>query len=227
MKTILIVEDTIEINEMISTMLTTNHYKTISAYSGSEALLYLEHHQVDLILLDLMLPGKSGQDVLKDFNNICQIPIIVLTAISDKQTITSLLRLGANDYIVKPFDLEELLARIEVQFRLRSNQTIKKQMLHYKDITMDLETFDVYVGEQLLILSKREFLILQLLMENPKKVFSKQNIYESVWQEVYYGDENTINVHISNIRKKLQEVNADEDYIETVWGIGVKLYPET
>ncbi len=221
MKKILIVEDDVHISGMIQDLLTQEGYVTNVAYSGTEALMCFRMEKYELILLDLMLPGKTGYDVLTEIRAESQVPVIVLTAIDTKESTVSLLKLGANDYITKPFDNEELLVRIEVQ--LRNVTTTSPETLHFKDVTLDLEQFDAFVQQEPLNLSKREFEILKCMMENPKKVFTKNNLYESVWGEEFFGDDNTINVHISKIRTKLAKINPETEYIQTVWGIGFKM----
>lgn len=221
MQKILIIEDDIHINNMLNELLTQKGYETHCGFSGTEALLLMQNNNYSLMLLDLMLPGKTGEQVLeetrKQGNNI---PIIVLTAKSDKESTVKLLNLGANDYIDKPFDNNELLARIAVQLRNQNNTN----NLEFKDITLDLDIYDAYVNKKRAYLSKREFEILKLMISQPKKVFSKHNIYESIWGEDFFGDENTINVHISKLRSKLKDPdNPSTEYIETVWGIGFKM----
>ena len=220
MKKILIVEDDIHINSMLCELLRQNHYMPYAAFSGTEAILLLSQEQFQLILLDLMLPGKTGIEVLDEIRTNSRTPVIALTAVSDKESVVSLLKAGANDYITKPFDNSELLARIEVQ--LRSNSQKQTSQLTFRDVTLDLERFDAFISEQPLGLSKREFEILRLLMENPNKVFTKNNLYESVWRDEFMGDDNTINVHISKLRSKIAK-HTDDEYIKTVWGIGFKM----
>ncbi|MCL2360510.1 MAG: response regulator transcription factor [Defluviitaleaceae bacterium] len=215
MHKILVVEDDIFINEMLCELLTKNGYTPIAAFSGTEGLLQLANGGVSLVLLDLALPGKRGDEVLQEIRGKSTLPVIILTAMADKETTVKILRLGADDYLAKPFDNDELLARIEIQLR-RSTPTTDK--LRYKDITLDPEGYDVQIAGKKLDLSRREFEILRLMMSHPQKVFSKNNLYESVWGEEYLGDENTINVHISKLRGKL-----GAQYIKTVWGIGFKM----
>lgn len=222
MKTILIVEDDNNINNMLNELLILNNYETIQAYSGTEALIHVENKHIDLILLDLMIPGKSGKELLNEIRHNNDIPIIVLTAIADKETMLEVLYDGANDYITKPFDSDEVIARIEVQLR-KTNRLQDNKQLKYKDITINFETYEAYIYDKALNLSKREFEILKLLIANPKKVFTKDNIYQTVWNDEYLGDDNTINVHISKIRTKMSSINPDEEYIQTVWGIGFKM----
>lgn len=223
--TILVVEDDNDISNMISDLLEQNGYNTRRAYSGTEALMVFDN-SIELVLLDLMLPGLAGELVLEEIRKKSNIPVIGISAKSDKTSTINLLKIGADDYIVKPFDNDELLARIEAQQR-RYNQTSSfsgaNNKLKYKDISIDTDTFTVEVGDAPVSLTKREFLILELLMKYPKKVFTKSNIYENVWNDEFYGDENTINVHISNIRLKLARVNPSVEYIQTVWGIGFKM----
>ena len=220
MKKILIAEDDGDINNMLCSLLEQNGYAPVPAYSGTEALMLCNKDQYDLVLLDLMLPGKSGAVVLSEIRTGSFVPVIMLTAVSDKNSIVSLLKSGANDYIIKPFDNSELLARIEVQLR---NAVPAQQAAEFKDITLDTERHDGFIGGQSLQLSKREFEILALLMQNPKKVFTKNNLYESVWRDEFMGDDNTINVHISKIRAKIAKIKPNEEYIQTVWGIGFKM----
>ena len=221
MEKILIVEDDSHINEMLCDLLRQNGYEPTAAYSGTEALLILPRDDFALILLDLMLPGKTGEAVLEEIRAISPIPVIVLTARTDKETTAKLLRSGADDYISKPFDNNELLARIGVQLRRATPQ--KAAILHHKDITLDTDSFDAFIGGKKVGLSKREFEILHLMLPFPNKVFTKNNLYESCWGGEFLGDDNTINVHISKLRAKLAAISPDTEYIQTVWGIGFKM----
>ena len=221
MRKILVIEDDIYISDLIKELLTQSGYILTMAFSGTEGLLCLKNEEFDLVILDLMLPGKTGQEVLQEIRTISQIPIIVLTAVADKVSIVSLLKDGANDYLTKPFNNDELLVRIEVQ--LRATNTHASKTMKFKDLVLDQELYDVYINGKAVEFSKREYEILECLMRNPKKVFTKNNLYETVWQEEFYGDDNTINVHVSKIRTKLANLNPDEEYIQTVWGIGFKM----
>lgn len=224
-KNILVVEDDDDINNMLCALLEQNGYKPIPVFSGTEALMQFKQEPINLVLLDLMLPGKSGEGVLCEIREFSQIPVIAITAISSKETIISTLKHGANDYIAKPFDNGELLARIQVQLRQSSfnSNSIDDEIVKYKDLILNIENYDVTMDNQSIQLSKREYEILRIMMENPKKVFTKNNLYESVWKDEYVGDDNTINVHISNIRSKISKLRPAEKYIQTVWGIGYKL----
>ena len=221
---ILIAEDDIFISEMLCELLTQHGHTPIPAFSGTEALMCLQQGGFALMLLDLMLPGKTGKEVLQEVRKTSAVPIIVLTAMADKETTVSLLKLGADDYIVKPFDNNELLARIDVQ--LRKSAASNKGKLKFKDIVLDLEGYDAYVNGTSAGLSKREYEILRLMMSHPQKVFSKNNLYESVWGDEFMGDDNIINVHISKLRGKLAAHSPGVEYIKTVWGIGFKMGEE-
>lgn len=226
---VLIVEDDTDISEMIKDLLLQNKYEPYTAYSGTEAMMCLEKMEYDIILLDLMLPGMSGEQVLEQIKNTKigenhVFGVIAISAKDDTSSKINVLRNGADDYITKPFDTEELLARIEVVLRRTSKEMPKKHnILLYKDIQIDRENIQVFLGDTIINLTKREYLILELLMSNPNKVFTKNNIYESVWNEEFLGEENAVNVHISNIRQKLAKENPNESYIQTVWGIGFKM----
>ena len=223
---ILIVEDDNDINHMLCELLGSRGYHTASAFSGTEALLYIEKEVPRAVILDLMLPGMTGEELLsriKERN--VEIAVIVTSAKDAVHTRVELLRAGADDYLVKPFDTEELLARLEVALRKKGqrNGQDKRERLVYKDIVMNPEEFRITVAGQEVILTRREYLILELFIRNPGKVFTKNNIYESVWNEEYLGEDNAVNVHISNIRQKLARVKGDKTYIQTVWGIGFKM----
>lgn len=223
---ILIVEDDNDINNMLSDLLTLHGCHTVSAYSGTEALLHIRREAPAAVILDLMLPGMSGEELLTQIKADCpQTAVLVASAKEDVNTKISLLRAGADDYLTKPFDTGELLARLEAVLRRSQKQDRKTatQTLHYKDLTMYPENYTAFVGKAELPLTKREYLILELLMKNPGKVFTKSNLYESVWNEAFLGEDNAVNVHISNIRQKLAKLHPDEVYIQTVWGIGFKM----
>lgn len=223
---ILIVEDDNEINHMLQELLKSHGFETVSAFSGTEALLHVEKEAPMAVILDLMLPGMTGEELLEKIKNINPgIAVIVSSAKDEVSTRIELLRAGADDYMVKPFDTEELLARLEAVLRRngRKQASAGKNQFKYKDIIMEPEDFKITVSGEEIALTRREYLILELLISNPGKVFTKNNIYESVWNEEYLGEDNAVNVHISNIRQKLARVNPEESYIQTVWGIGFKM----
>lgn len=219
MKTILIVEDDNDIHNLIKEVLKKENYKIVDAYSGTEAILLIEKENIDLILLDLMLPGLNGEEIISKIKNI---PIIVISAkISPEDKVNVLLN-GANDYITKPFNSEELLARIKVQLRINNEKT-KSKKLKYKDMILDEESHAVYIKDNEIYLTKTEYAIMKQLLSNPKQVITKSKILELISEETLDCDENSLKVHISNIRKKIRNI-TDEEYIEAVWGIGFKLF---
>lgn len=220
---ILIVEDDVNINNLLNEALKREKYCTESAFSGTEALLLLEKGKYDLILLDLMLPGLSGELLLEKIREISSVPVIIITAKDELDEKVNMLHAGADDYITKPFSMQEVLARIEVQLRRIGQNNYENNILKCRDLQLDLDSHTVTVhGEKINNFTRQEFAILQLFMKNPKQVFSKDAIFEYAWDEPFMGETKTIDVHISNIRKKLKKVTQDE-YIETVWGIGYKL----
>lgn len=219
----LIVEDDVELNEMLKKMLIKEGYKVEVAFSGTEALLLLNQKRIDLILLDLMLPGITGEEVLKAVKGKEDIPIIVLSAKTEIDSKIELIKGGADDYVTKPFNNKELMARIEAVMR-RTKRLRSDVVYKYKDIVLDDVKISVKVSGVEVFLTKYEYSILKLLMSEPGRIFTKNNIYEYVWYEDFFGEENAINVHISNIRKKLSEVNDKERYIETVRGLGFRLW---
>lgn len=224
MKTkILVIEDDVAINQLLVQMLK-DDYEVTSAFSGSEAKLLLAQMQPDLILLDLMLPGVVGEDLLTYIREEkgAAMPILILSAKTDLENKVNLLKKGADDYINKPFEPAEVLARIEVALR-RNQGNQQKEVLAYKNLTLDSEARKVMINETEITLTVYEYDILFLLMENPKKVYSRELLYERVWKGGYYGENNTVNVHVSNLRKKLKEIDENEEYIQTVYGIGFKL----
>lgn len=224
MTRILIAEDDTTINGLIKEYLTGRECLCTQAFSGTEAKLLFEMESTkkgfDLVLLDLMLPGMTGEELAVWIREKSQVPIIVLsakTALSDK---VELLGSGADDYLTKPFELEELWARIQVQ--LRHSHREVKETLSYRDWILDPEGRTFTAKGCAVELTLHEFGIVELLVRHPKKVYTKQEIFEAVWQQDYFVEDKTINVHISNIRAKLKKTGTD-DYIRTVWGMGFKL----
>lgn len=223
-KNILVVEDDDDINRLICDIISKNGWMAQPAYSGTEAMLHVGRRDWDLILLDLMLPGMSGEEILNEVSATGNTPVIVISAKGGQDSKISVLRSGADDFITKPFDVEEVAARIEsVLRRYRRIEARGPQMLEHKDITIDLDSKTVKVAGAPLTLTMREYTILVTLMTTPDKVFSKANIFESVWGEPFHGDENTVNVHMSNLRTKLSKANPEASYIDTVWGMGYRM----
>lgn len=224
MKHLLIVEDDAENNQIIREYLEGHGFQCTQAFSGSEAKLLFSMEQFDLVLLDLMLPGIPGEELVAQFSQ--KSPVIVLSAKSGLENKVTVLSAGAEDYICKPFDLQELLVRIQVQLRRQAKNSPESPeddtIYQYREWTLNPVTQEMSAGEFPIELTKHEFLILELLIRSPKRVFSKQMIYEYAWGEEYLAEDKTINVHISNIRAKLKESGTDA-YIQTVWGMGFKL----
>ena len=257
MPNILIVEDDININNLLCEVLRKAGYMCEQAFSGTEAklLLDIKEKAYTLVLLDLMLPGASGEEVLKEIRKQGRLPVIVLTAKDSIDDKIGVLTDGADDYITKPFEIREVLARIQVQLRhieaeteseakgetesetkgeTKSETKVKTKAgmqegqysgrLEFRDMVLTRSTFEVSIGGRVLPkITKQEFAILELLLKNPKQVFSKEDIFEYAWDEPYMGETKTLDVHISNIRKKIKTVTPDE-YIETIWGIGYRLH---
>ena len=251
MPNILIVEDDININNLLCEVLVKAGYMCEQAFSGTEAklLLNIKEKAYTLVLLDLMLPGASGEEVLKEIRKHGRLPVIVLTAKDSIDDKIGVLTDGADDYITKPFEIREVLARIQVQLRhieaeikseadaeteaeaeteVKTKAGIQKGQgsgrLEFRDMVLTRSTFEVSIGGRVLPkITKQEFAILELLLKNPKQVFSKEDIFEYAWDEPYMGETKTLDVHISNIRKKIKNVTPDE-YIETIWGIGYRLH---
>lgn len=169
-----------------------------------------------------MLPGRSGESLLPAIKAKQQIPIIVISAKDSLDSKINLLTAGAEDYMTKPFEIQELVARVGVQIRRFSVEEPKAKALRYKEMVLNSDAFSAAIKDQMLTLTKQEFKILELLLLHPDRVFSKQDIYDYAWDDIYIGEDKTINVHISNIRKKMKAV-TDDEYIETVWGIGFRL----
>lgn len=224
MEKILIIEDDTDINNLIAEALGKEGYSCTQVFSGTEALLYTRSESFDLAVMDLMLPGMSGEELITKLHGEYKIPVIVLSAKDSLDSKIALLNSGAEDYMTKPFAVEELIARVGVQLRRVSDISGKGRgkILVHKQLKLCPENFSAEVNEQDLSLTKQEFKILELLMSNPNRVFSKQDIYDYAWDDIYIGEDKTINMHISNIRKKLKAL-TDEEYIETVWGVVFKL----
>lgn len=218
MSHILIIDDDIHINEMLEEVLIQEGYQVSHAYSGTEALLFLANEKPDLILLDLMLPGLTGEEVLPQIE---KNPVIVMSAKVEVKDKVALLLNGAEDYITKPFEIEELLARIVVQLR-KSTRLDSSEKLMYREITVNMVTHEAWVGEHEVKLTKTEFAILKILLEHPKQVITKTVLLDRVSEETPDCMESSLRVHISNLRKKLREISG-KDYIEAVWGIGFKM----
>lgn len=218
MHKIMIVEDDISIHNLIKELLLKEGYAVVSAYSGTEALMLLEREKVNLILLDLMLPGIGGEEIIKKVNNISIIVISARNQIEDK--VNNLLN-GADDFIVKPFNNDELLARIKA--RLRNKSTNGE--LRYRELCLLEDGYTLFVNDDRVKLTKTEYAILKQLMLYCNQVVSKNRLLELISMDTLDCDENSLKVHISNLKKKISKY-TDIKYIESIWGIGYKLYDE-
>lgn len=224
---ILLIEDDAEIRELLTNYLTAENFDIICAADGQEACEQFDRAEFSLVLLDLMIPRISGMDVMQHIRKKSVVPIIIISA-RDSETDKSLgLGLGADDYMTKPFSVVEVLARIKANIR-RTTQYDQSSMavpvqLTAGDLVMNLSDHTITKNGKPVELTAKEFDILQLFMQNPKKVYTKEQIYSLVWNEVYYGDENAVNVHISRLRNKIEDDARKPKYVLTVWGIGYKL----
>lgn len=221
MQKILVIEDSNEINHMLCELLVKNGYETKSAFSGTEGLLYLSMDNYSLVLLDLMLPGLSGEKVLAQIRTSSNIPVIVISAKTEMTGKVQLLENGANDYITKPFDVREVLARVKLQLNHAGSLGESVGCITLNELEINPAVRSVTIRGNELNLTRQEYNILYLLFANPNKVFTKQELFESAWNEYYCGADKTLNVHISNIRNKIKQF-TDCSYIDTVWGIGFR-----
>lgn len=229
---ILIVEDDADISQILAKIMRLQGYVPTQAFSGSEANLRLfsegtGREEYDLILMDLMLPGLPGEELIGRIRQSSDIPIIVLSAKSALEDRVGVLNMGADDYLTKPFEKEEVIARVNSALRRygrgrKQAATMKEQIFSYKNLKIYPEAREVTVCEKPLSLTAHEYDILCLLVQNPGKVYSRESLYELIWQGSYLGEDNTINVHVSNLRKKIAVLDETE-YIKTVWGIGFKM----
>ena len=229
MPTILVVEDQEDIQSLLKDVLG-GTYRIIQATTGAQALARFQQEEPDLILLDLMLPVVTGESVLKAIRHMSSVPVIILTAIQDKTRTVSLLEQGANDYVTKPFDIDELRARVQVQLRQSGALKVDTDTagesaakICFQGIELDRMEHTVSVDGHQVDLARKEFSILELLMDHPHRVFEKEDLYRQVWNQPYINAENTLNVHLSTLRTSLNRYAGSQHYIVSVWGIGVRL----
>ena len=232
MRKVLVVEDDQEIRNLLKNFLVENEFEVDEAKDGNIASDKISGEQYDIILMDMMLPFKSGDVLIKELRDSkdakkAGTPVIFLSAKTMKDTRLEVLRMGADDYIIKPFDLDEVLVRIEVVLRRsesegESDSGDSSNVLSHNGLVLDKEMNSVTFEGTPVKLTAKEMLLLELFLQNPQKTFTKANLYETVWEDTYYYEDNTINVHMSNLRSKLKKVTGHE-FIETVWGIGYKL----
>ena len=220
MSKVLIVEDEEAIADIEKDYLELSGFEVTICKDGTSGLAEALDGEYDICILDVMLPGIDGFEICKKVRETKNIPIIMVSA--KKEDIDKIrgLGVGADDYMTKPFDLHELLARIEANLKRTSNTSCQNDTLTYRDI--EINNSLVYIKEVLVSFTSTELKILRLLLQYPQKIFSKQNLYESIWNNTYAYDDDTINTHISHIRKKIKAI-TNEDYIQTIWGIGYKI----
>ena len=225
---VLLVEDDRDINRLVKSHLEQENFTVLTAFDGEEGLTLFQKNEVDLILLDLMLPKLSGMDFLKEIRTINVVPVLIISAKGSDLDKALGLGFGADDYISKPFSMVELTARVHAAIR-RATQyhtPIKlpaETILHYKELTLNLTTFSVIVKGKSIQLTSKEFHLLKLFMTNQNRVFTKEQIYSLIWEDDYYGNENVINVHIRRLREKIEANPSNPQYIRTIWGIGYRL----
>lgn len=225
MNCVLIVEDDSDINNFINDYFVIKAYATIQAFSGTEGLLRLKSEKnICCVILDLMLPGISGEEIIQEVRKVSDVPIITVSAKNEEEAKIEVLKLGADDFLLKPFNLEELQLKVERNIQKYLNQQVfYKKHEEFKNIILNQDTREVFVDGQNVYFTSKEFDILMLLIQNSNKVISKEKIFKEVWHEEYCIDTQTVTVHIKNIRKKIKEINPTTPTIETVWGIGFKI----
>ena len=224
---ILLIEDDAEISEMLKNYLTTENYEVTCAADGQAACALFDDTAFSLVLLDLMIPQISGMDVMQHIRKNSVVPIIIISAKDSEADKTLGLGLGADDYITKPFSVVEVLARIKANIR-RTTQydnaaVAAPAVLTAGDLVMNLSDYTLTKRGEQVELTAKEFEILKLFLQNPKKVYTKEQVYSLVWKDAYCGDENAVNVHISRVRNKIEDDTRNPRYVITVWGIGYKL----
>ena len=219
MARILIIEDDENINGLLCKILRQNNYEVQSAADGITGCDLAITGDHSLILMDLMLPMKSGEEILREIRKRKSTPVIVLSAKGEVYNRIELLRLGADDFICKPFDIDEVVLRIDAVLR-RTEGTAS--VLTFKNLKMDRDAKRVFLSDKEIICTATEYAILEIMLCNPNKIFSKRNLFESITGDDYLSDDNTMNVHISNLRKKISSF-TEEPYIETVYGMGYRL----
>ena len=224
---ILVVEDDQDINRLLCRILTDGGYDVRPAFSGSEAVLWAEQYDYDLVLLDLMLPGLTGEEFIARMRKKKTMPILVLSAKAGLEDRVNVLRLGADDFIPKPFDNDEVLARVEAQLRryTRYNGTDKAEsdVIDFNGLVINKETHTCTLYDQPLVLTPIEFNLLWLLCENRGRVLSSEELFEKAWGEKYFNSNNTVMVHIRRLREKMHEPPKNPRFIKTVWGVGYKI----
>jgi len=229
LKRILLAEDDIEISQLIESHLKQENYIVSTAFDGEEAEALFQQEKFDLILLDLMLPKVNGMDLLKRIRETSVVPVLIISAKDSDLDKALGLGFGADDYVSKPFSMIELTARVQAAIRRATQYTLAESdsptspTISYKDLILDLHTFSAIVKGKNVQLTSKEFHILKLFLTHRSRVFTKEQIYQLIWEDDYFGNENVINVHIRRLREKIEEDPSNPQYIRTIWGIGYKL----
>lgn len=219
----MVVEDDEGIGGLLCSILESNGYEAVFVNNGEGARRLLRESMFDLAMLDLMLPDIGGDEILRDLRTYSNIPVIIVSAKGLTRTKVDMLRRGADDYVTKPFDSDEIVARVEAVLRRRGTTAQSGSTLACAGLVLNLDAKTVMVAGTVLPLTPKEYGILELLIRHPNKVFSKANLFVSVWGQEYLGDEATLNVHMSNLRNKLKSADPDKEYIETLWGLGYRI----
>nr|WP_312578081.1 response regulator transcription factor [Sedimentibacter sp.] len=224
MKRILIIEDDKSISELQKDYLEMGGYEVICAFDGNSGFEYIKNESFDLIILDLMLPEKGGFDILREISDSKQIPVLIVSAKSDEAFKIKGLNLGADDYITKPFGMGELVARVNSHIKTyeKFKHSSKKKLITVGELTIDKQDHRVYVDDNEVLLTQKEFELLLFLVENPNRVYGKEDLFERVWGYDSLSDASTITVHIARIREKIETNPEKRQYIETIWGAGYR-----
>lgn len=224
---ILLIEDDTEISEMLKNFLMTENFEAVTAYDGESACEKFFADEYSIVLLDLMIPKISGMEVMKTIRASSTVPIMIISAKDTDSDKTLGLGLGADDYVTKPFSVTEVLARIKANIRRNTQYAAvadaEGERITKGELTLNTDDYSVTKNGKKIELTAKEFEILRLLMKNPKKVYTKEQMYSMVWNDAYMGDENAVNVHISRLRNKIEDNPREPNYVVTVWGIGYKL----
>jgi len=221
-KLVLIVDDKFSVTRLISDYLSSKGYQTVTAWDGNQALTEARINQPDIILLDIMMPHMDGFEFIKTFRKESNTPIILLTAKIEESDKVIGLDLGADDYVTKPFGMAELVARIEAVLRRSTPSPNQNQVLNYGELKIDLEKFEVKLNDKEITLTPTEFRLLSMLAQNPGRVFTREQLLREIQGEAYDSLEKTINVHIRNLRVKIEEDPSNPKYIQTVFGVGYR-----
>lgn len=224
---ILLIEDDAEISDMLKNFLVTENFEVVTAYDGESACEKFFADEFSIVLLDLMIPKISGMEVMKTIRAASTVPIMIISAKDTDSDKTLGLGLGADDYVTKPFSITEVLARIKANIRRNTQYAAgadaEGDSITKGELTLNTSDYSVMKNGEKIELTAKEFEILHLLMKNPRKVYTKEQMYSLVWNDAYMGDENAVNVHISRLRNKIEDNPREPKYVVTVWGIGYKL----